>query len=64
MLSDNSVAGRKLEKVWFWYIDFEICICYNASRQNDTNSHAGSRKAPEVGSPGLFYSVVVRWLTP
>ena len=32
--------------------------------KNDESAHCGTQKAPEVATPGLFYSVVARWLMP
>lgn len=32
--------------------------------KNDRSAHAAQRKAPEVATPGLFYSVLGRWLKP
>ena len=30
--------------------------------KKDESAHCGTQKAPEVATPGLFYSVVARWL--
>ena len=32
--------------------------------ENDRSAHVAQQKAPEVATPGLFYSVVARWLIP
>lgn len=32
--------------------------------KNDVSIHIGMRKAPETQPPGLFYSVLSRWLIP
>ncbi|EJW91047.1 hypothetical protein EVA_20846, partial [gut metagenome] len=32
--------------------------------KKDGSAHCGTQKAPEVATPGLFYSVVARWLIP
>lgn len=32
--------------------------------KKDESAHCGTQKAPEVATPGLFYSVVARWLIP
>ena len=32
--------------------------------KNDVSIHVGTRKAPEVRTPGLFYSVQAGWLIP
>ena len=32
--------------------------------KKDESAHCGTQKAPEVATPGLFYSVVARWLMP
>lgn len=39
-------------------------ICYNASRQERCECSCGTQKAPEVATPGLFYSVLGGWLNP
>ena len=32
--------------------------------KKDESAHCGTQKAPELRPPGLFYSVVARWLMP
>lgn len=32
--------------------------------ENDRSAHVAQQKAPEVATPGLFYSVLGGWLNP
>ena len=32
--------------------------------KKDESAHCGTQKAPEVATPGLFYSVLGGWLNP
>ena len=32
--------------------------------KDDESVHEGTRKPPEVATPGVFYSVLVGWLMP
>lgn len=45
-------------------LDFDKGICYTLGRQKITVVHGDKRKAPEVATPGLFYSVVGGWINP
>ena len=46
------------------YIWLFMCICYNANRQERCECSCGTQKAPEVTTPGLFYSVLGGRLNP
>ena len=39
-------------------------ICYKTRREKKKKEHVGQKKAPEVATPGLFYSVLGGWLNP
>ena len=39
-------------------------ICYNANRQERCECSCGTQKAPEVATPGLFYSVLGGGINP
>ena len=48
-----------------WYIDFKICICYNAIRRKDKSVQSGTKTNPSgAGTPEGFYSIWARWLKP